>query len=71
MPRSSSPSAACFATVAEPVVGRLDRRTWTAPLGGNGVNGTAILKGYMTGPGSLELRLVGLQPSTTYPVIAS
>ena len=24
----------------------------------------------MTGPGSLELRLVGLQPSTTYPVIA-
>jgi hypothetical protein len=45
------------------------RRTWTAPVGNNGINGTAILKGYMVGPGAIDLSLVGLQPSTTYPVI--
>lgn len=56
--------------LAQPTSAFSVRRTWTAHLGGNGANGTAILKGYMTGPGSLELRLVGLQPSTTYPVIA-
>jgi hypothetical protein len=56
--------------LAEPASAFSVRRTWTARLGGNGANGTAILKGYMTGPGSLELNLSGLQPSTTYPVIA-
>jgi hypothetical protein len=56
--------------LAQPASAFSVRRTWTAHLGGNGANGTAILKGYMTGPGSLELKLVGLQPSTTYPVIA-
>jgi hypothetical protein len=56
--------------VATPVSAVSVRRTWTAPLGGNGANGSAILKGFMTGGGSLELTLIGLQPSTTYPVIA-
>lgn len=55
---------------AEPASAFSVRRTWTAHLGGNGSNGTAILRGYMAGDGSLELELVGLQPSTTYPIIA-
>lgn len=46
------------------------RRTWTAHLGGNGANGTAILKSFWTGNGSITYSLRGLQPSTTYPVIA-
>lgn len=46
------------------------RRTWTAQLGGNGSNGTAVLKGYWAGDGSLSLNLAGLQPSTTYPIVA-
>ena len=54
----------------EPVSAFSVRRTWTAHLGGNGSNGTAILRGYMAGDGSLELKLVGLEPSTTYPIIA-
>jgi hypothetical protein len=63
--------ASLLATVlAQPASALSVRRTWTALLGGNGANGTAVLKGYMTGPGSLELTLTGLEPSTTYPVIA-
>jgi hypothetical protein len=46
------------------------RRAWTAQLGGNGANGTATLTAYLAGNGALSLKLVGLQPSTTYPVIA-
>lgn len=46
------------------------RRTWTAHLGGHGANGTATLKSYWGGTGALQLKLVGLQPSATYPVIA-
>jgi sortase (surface protein transpeptidase) len=53
--------------LAEPASAFSVRRTWTAHLG---ANGTAILRGYMAGDGSLELNLVGLQPSTTYPIIA-
>jgi hypothetical protein len=56
--------------LAQPTSAFSVRRTWTAHLGGSGSNGIAVLKGYMTGPGSLELQLVGLQPSTTHPVIA-
>ncbi len=56
--------------LAEPASAYSVRRTWTAQLGGNGSNGTAILRGYMAGDGSLELNLVGLQPSTTYPIVA-
>lgn len=63
--------AALIATVvAEPASAFSVRRTWTAHLGANGANGTAILRGYMAGDGSLELKLVGLQPSTTYPIVA-
>jgi len=63
--------AGLFATlVAEPASAYSVHRTWTAHLGGNGANGTAILRGYMAGDGSLELKLVGLQPSTTYPIVA-
>ena len=46
------------------------RRAWTAHLGGNGANGTAKLIAYFAGNGALDLKLVGLRPSTTYPVIA-
>lgn len=46
------------------------RRTWRAQLGANGANGTATLTAYWAGTGALELKLVGLEPSTTYPVIA-
>lgn len=46
------------------------RRTWTAQLGGNGANGTAALTAFLTGDGALGLKLVGLRPSTTYPVVA-
>jgi hypothetical protein len=65
-------SVVCLAATlfAQPVSAYSVRRTWTAHLGGNGANGTAILRGYMAGDGSLELHLVGLQPSTTYPIVA-
>ncbi len=56
--------------LAEPASAFSVRRAWTAHLGGNGANGTAILRGYMAGDGSLELKLVRLQPSTTYPILA-
>jgi hypothetical protein len=56
--------------LAEPASGFSVRRTWTAHVGGSGSNGTAILRGYMAGDGSLELKLVGLEPSTTYPIVA-
>jgi sortase (surface protein transpeptidase) len=46
------------------------RRTWRAELGGHGANGTATLTAYLAGNGALGLKLVGLQPSTTYPVVA-
>jgi hypothetical protein len=46
------------------------RRAWTAQLGGNGSNGTATLTGYWSGNGAITYKLVGLQPSTVYPVIA-
>lgn len=46
------------------------RRTWTAHLGGNGSNGTATLTSYWSGNGAITYKLVGLQPSTVYPVVA-
>ena len=46
------------------------RRTWRTQLGGNGANGTAALTAYFAGNGALSLQLVGLQASTTYPVVA-
>ena len=59
------------ATVIAPIASAVSvRRTWAAQLGGSGGSGTATLKAYWDGTGTLELKLVGLQPSTTYPVIA-
>lgn len=46
------------------------RRTWKAQLGGNGSNGTATLTAYWAGNGALSLKLVGLAPSRTYPIVA-
>ena len=46
------------------------RRTWRAQIGGNGANGTATLAAFWTGNGAMTLKLVGLAPLTTYPVIA-
>ena len=56
--------------VVTPVSAISVRRAWTASLGGNGANGTARLVSYWGGTGSITYRLVGLQPSTVYPVIA-
>ena len=55
---------------ASPASAASVRRTWTAHLGGHGANGTAVLTAYFAGNGALDLKLVGLEPSTTYPVIA-
>jgi hypothetical protein len=57
------------AVLVEPVSASSVRRTWTAHVGNRGVNGTAVLQGYMDGPGSIHLQLIGLQPSTDYPVV--
>ena len=63
--------AAVVATLVAPTASAVSiRRTWTAPLGGNGANGTATLTAYLAGNGGLGLKLVGLRPSTTYPVVA-
>lgn len=63
--------ATVIATLFAPAASAVSvRRTWTAQLGGNGANGTATLKGYWAGDGALSLKLVGLQPSTTYPIVA-
>lgn len=63
--------ATIVATLAAPTASAVSvRRAWKAQLGGNGSNGTATLTGYWAGNGALGLKLVGLQPSTTYPVIA-
>jgi hypothetical protein len=60
-----------LATVAAPsAFGVSVRRTWTAHLGSNGANGTATMKAYWSGTGAITYKLVGLRPSTTYPVIA-
>lgn len=45
------------------------RRTWQAAFGPGGANGNATLTAYWTGSGALGLTLVGLKPSTTYPII--
>ena len=59
------------AAVIAPVASAVSvRRAWVAQLGGSGTNGTATLYAYWGGTGALDLKLVGLQPSTTYPVIA-
>ncbi len=56
--------------VASPASAVSVRRTWTAQLGGNGANGTATLKAFWAGDGAITYKLAGMQPSTTYPVIA-
>jgi hypothetical protein len=59
------------ATLVAPTASAVSvRRAWKAQLGGNGANGTATLTAYWAGNGALSLKLVGLKPSTTYPVIA-
>jgi sortase (surface protein transpeptidase) len=60
-----------LATLLAPAASAVSvRRTWTAHLGGNGANGTATLTAYWSGTGAVTYRLVGLQPSTVYPVVA-
>jgi hypothetical protein len=63
-------AAIVMTLVASPASAASVRRTWTAHLGGNGANGTATLTAYFAGNGLLRLALVGLEPSTTYRVIA-
>jgi hypothetical protein len=63
--------ATIIASLAAPSAAAVSvRRAWKAQLGGSGANGTATLTAYWTGNGAMSLKLVGLQPSTTYPVIA-
>ena len=63
--------ATVIATLVAPAASAVSvRRTWRAALGGNGANGTATLAAYWTGNGAMTLKLVGLKPSTMYPVIA-
>ncbi len=63
--------ATALATLVAPAASAVSvRRTWTAHLGGNGANGTAALTAYWAGNGAVGYRLVGLQPSTVYPVVA-
>lgn len=63
--------ATVIATLAAPMAsGASVRRAWKAQLGGNGANGTATLTAFWAGNGSLSLKLVGLKPSTTYPIVA-
>ena len=60
-----------IATLVAPTASAVSvRRTWRAEVGTNGANGTASLAAYWTGNGAMTLKLVGLKPSTTYPVIA-
>ena len=58
--------ATIFATEASAVS---VRRAWKATIGAAGANGSAVLTGYWTGNGAITVKLVGLQPSTTYPVV--
>jgi hypothetical protein len=63
--------ATVIATLAAPTASAASvRRVWKAQLGGDGANGTAALTAYWAGNGSLSLKLVGLKPSTTYPIVA-
>lgn len=45
------------------------RRTWTAPLGGAGASGSAVLVRYWAGNGSFTITAHGLTPSTSYAVM--
>ena len=59
------------ASIAAPAASAASvRRAWRAELGGNGSNGTATLTAYWAGNGALSLKLVGLAPTTTYPIVA-
>jgi sortase (surface protein transpeptidase) len=63
--------ATVVATLVAPTASAASvRRAWKAPIGANGVNGSVTLTGYWAGNGTLSVKLVGLKPSTTYPVIA-
>lgn len=63
--------ATVIATLVAPTASAASvRRAWKAELGGSGANGTATLTAFWAGNGSLSLKLVGLKPSTTYPMIA-
>jgi len=63
-------ATAVMTILASPASAVSVRRTWTAHLGGNGANGTAALTAYWAGNGAIRYKLVGLQPSTVYPVVA-
>ena len=42
------------------------KRTWSAKLGTNAINGTAVLQAYKEGTGKLALALKGLRANSTY-----
>ncbi len=45
------------------------RRTWKASLGAGGANGSATLTAYWAGNGAIAVKFVGLEASTTYPIV--
>jgi putative multiple sugar transport system substrate-binding protein len=55
-------------TVAAPVEGATVGTTWRAGIGAGGANGTATIRAYTTGSGSLTLKLVGMKASAYLPV---
>jgi len=58
-----------LASAAGPASAASVRRAWVARLAAGGASGTATLTAYWLGTGALGLDLVGMKPSTTFPVI--
>ena len=44
---------------------------WTARIGSAGINGTANINGYLSGTGTIVLKLAKLKPATYLPVFLS
>ncbi len=59
-----------LAATASPVAAASIRRTWQSQVANGAASGQATLTRYWAGNGTLGLNLVGLAPSTKYPVIA-
>ena len=68
---SLSLAAILVMTVVAPVSGATVGASWRAQVGSAGANGTATIQAHTSGSGSLALKLVGLKPGTSLPVVLS
>ena len=68
---SLSLAAILVMTVAPPVGAATVGASWQAKVGSAGANGTATIRAYTTGSGSLALKLAKLRPATSLPVTLS